>query len=102
MSMRCASFTTYRRRTWGRLFGGFIRGRREKLGLTVADAARLAGMEFSEWAVRCRPRWPGSVRWQPPSNWTGVPWPAWWCSAGEPGSNHHRRAGGSDLWPFYS
>ena len=39
------------RQVWGRLFGRGIEECRIKAGLSVVDAARLAGMEFSEWAA---------------------------------------------------
>ncbi|MDR3717773.1 MAG: helix-turn-helix domain-containing protein [Bryobacteraceae bacterium] len=38
-----------RRRIWGRLFGLGIRECREHVVLSVEEAARLAGMEISEW-----------------------------------------------------
>ena len=36
---------------WGRIFGTCIQQNREKKGLSVAEAARLAGMEPSAWAA---------------------------------------------------
>lgn len=36
---------------WGRIFGTAIQKNREKRGHSVAEAARLAGMEPSEWAA---------------------------------------------------
>lgn len=36
---------------WRRLFGGTVRNRREAIGRPVEEAARLAGMESSEWAA---------------------------------------------------
>ena len=38
-----------RRQVWGRLFGLFIQGRRNELGMPVEEAAGLSGMEISEW-----------------------------------------------------
>jgi len=38
-----------RRRTWGALFGRFIRSAREMKCRSVEEATRLAGMETSEW-----------------------------------------------------
>lgn len=38
-----------RRQSLGRLFGFFIRETRESAGLSIEEAARLSGMEFSEW-----------------------------------------------------
>jgi transcriptional regulator with XRE-family HTH domain len=40
-----------RRQMWGRLFGHGIRENRENAGLSVEAAARLSGMEVSEWAA---------------------------------------------------
>jgi transcriptional regulator with XRE-family HTH domain len=34
---------------WGRIFGSSIQQNRKKKGLSVAEAARLAGMEPSAW-----------------------------------------------------
>ena len=34
---------------WGRMFGFGIQKAREKAGLSVAEAARLSGMQVSEW-----------------------------------------------------
>jgi transcriptional regulator with XRE-family HTH domain len=33
------------------MFGGMVQDRREAIGRSVEDAARLAGMESSEWAA---------------------------------------------------
>lgn len=38
-----------RRQAWGRLFGLGIRANRTEAGLTIEDAARLSGIELSEW-----------------------------------------------------
>lgn len=38
-----------RRQSMGRLFGFCIRETRESAGLSVEEAARLSGMEYSEW-----------------------------------------------------
>ena len=38
-----------RRQAWGRLFGLGIRATRTEAGLTIGEAARLSGMELSEW-----------------------------------------------------
>lgn len=38
-----------RRQTWGRLFGYCIKEARENTGLSIEEAARLSGMESSEW-----------------------------------------------------
>ena len=38
-----------RRQSMGRLFGFCIQETRMSAGLSVEDAARLSGMEFSEW-----------------------------------------------------
>jgi hypothetical protein len=40
-----------RRQSLGRLFGTFIENTREVGGRTVEEAARMAGMELSEWAA---------------------------------------------------
>jgi hypothetical protein len=40
-----------RRQSWGRLFGSCIGKTREAAGRSVEGAARLAGMESSEWAA---------------------------------------------------
>ncbi len=37
------------RRSMGRLFGFFIQEARKKAALSIAEAARLSGMEASEW-----------------------------------------------------
>ncbi len=37
------------RQSWGRLFGSCIEKTREACGKSVEEAARLAGMETSEW-----------------------------------------------------
>jgi len=39
------------RRAWRQIFGGMIRERREAIGRSLEEAARLAGMESSEWAA---------------------------------------------------
>lgn len=52
MSVRdCSSsrLASIRRRTWGQMFGQFIRGARKKKGLSIEEAARLAGMTVAEW-----------------------------------------------------
>jgi len=36
---------------WGRLFGLGIRENRQKIGLSIEEAARLSGMEASEWTA---------------------------------------------------
>jgi transcriptional regulator with XRE-family HTH domain len=38
-----------RRTVWGRMFGHCIRETRKKAGLSIEGAARLSGMECSEW-----------------------------------------------------
>jgi transcriptional regulator with XRE-family HTH domain len=38
-----------RRQSWGRLFGLGIRASRTEAGLTIEEAARLSGIELSEW-----------------------------------------------------
>jgi transcriptional regulator with XRE-family HTH domain len=43
------SLLPVRRLVWGRLFGQCIGKTREAAGCSVEDAARLAGMETSEW-----------------------------------------------------
>ena len=40
-----------RRNGLRRLFGEMIEDRRQMIGRSVEDCARLAGMEFSEWAA---------------------------------------------------
>ena len=40
-----------RRQIWGRMFGRGIRANRQNLGLPIEEAARLSGMEVSEWAA---------------------------------------------------
>ncbi len=40
-----------RRLVWGRLFGHCVGKTREAAGRSVEEAARLAGMEASEWAA---------------------------------------------------
>ena len=37
------------RRVWGRIFGSGIRAARTEAGLSIEEAARLAGMQLSEW-----------------------------------------------------
>lgn len=39
------------RQFWGRIFGAAIRRNRETRGHSIAEAARLAGMEPSAWAA---------------------------------------------------
>jgi len=56
MNLMSAAFTDnhaaeIRRQSWGRLFGFGIRAARLNTGLTVEQAAGLAGMEVSEWAA---------------------------------------------------
>jgi hypothetical protein len=40
-----------RRQMWGRLFGCGIQENRENAGLSIEQAARLSGMEVSEWVA---------------------------------------------------
>ena len=40
-----------RRQAWGRLFGSCIEKTRQAGGRSVEEAARLAGMEASQWAA---------------------------------------------------
>jgi transcriptional regulator with XRE-family HTH domain len=40
-----------RRTVWGRMFGHCIQETRKKADLSIEDAARLSGMEISEWAA---------------------------------------------------
>ena len=40
-----------RRQAWRQIFAAMIEERREALGRSQMEAARLAGMEFSEWAA---------------------------------------------------
>jgi ribosome-binding protein aMBF1 (putative translation factor) len=52
-------FRQQRRRFWGQVFGVGIGNIRKHTGLSVEDAAELAGMEASEWAAieaGCVPR----------------------------------------------
>ena len=53
MSMFASFPSTYqpelRRQFWGRLFGRGVQECREQAGLSVEEAARLSGMEMSEW-----------------------------------------------------
>ena len=42
-------FATARRHIWRRLFGGLVEETRQAKGYTVSEAARLAGIEFSQW-----------------------------------------------------
>lgn len=57
MSMQVKMFRTLptnylpeiRRQAWGRLFGLGIRATRTETGLTIEEAAQLAGFELSEW-----------------------------------------------------
>ena len=39
------------RRAWCQIFGAMVQDRREAIGRSVEDAARLSGMESSEWAA---------------------------------------------------
>jgi transcriptional regulator with XRE-family HTH domain len=39
------------RQSWGRLFGNCIEKTREACGRSLEEAARLSGMEISEWAA---------------------------------------------------
>jgi transcriptional regulator with XRE-family HTH domain len=43
------SYLIDERVVWGRLFGGYIGTIRKNAGLSVEEAARLSGMEASEW-----------------------------------------------------
>jgi transcriptional regulator with XRE-family HTH domain len=43
--------TEFRRRMWGRMFGCAIQSNRQNAGLSIEEAARLSGMEVSEWAA---------------------------------------------------
>ena len=36
---------------WRQMFGGMVQERRESIGRSAEEAARLAGMESSEWAA---------------------------------------------------
>lgn len=38
-----------RRQVWGRLFGLGIQSSRNEAGLSIEEAARLSGMQISEW-----------------------------------------------------
>ena len=38
-------------RAWRELFGSMVQDRREAIGRSVEDAARLSGMQSSEWAA---------------------------------------------------
>ena len=40
-----------RRAVWGRMFGFGIQGARKKANLSIAEAARLSGMQVSEWTA---------------------------------------------------
>jgi transcriptional regulator with XRE-family HTH domain len=54
MSMSCSvshAPSSVGRRAWRQIFGSMIRERREAIGRSVEEAARLAGMESSEWAA---------------------------------------------------
>lgn len=44
-------FSQQRRRFWGQVFGVGIGNIRKQTGLSVEDAAELAGMQASEWAA---------------------------------------------------
>jgi hypothetical protein len=50
-STTATSFASLQRQTWGRLFGSLIQEGRQATGRTVEEAAKLAGMESSEWAA---------------------------------------------------
>jgi transcriptional regulator with XRE-family HTH domain len=43
--------TEYRRQMWGHLFGRAIQSNRQTAGLSIEQAARLSGMEISEWTA---------------------------------------------------
>jgi transcriptional regulator with XRE-family HTH domain len=45
------SFTAVSRQAWCQLFGGMVQDRREAIGRSVEETARLARMESSEWAA---------------------------------------------------
>ncbi len=65
MNTQYEPFSVICRRASEELFGSLIRERREDRGLTVAEAARLAGMEYSEWAAiedGCMPADPDRLR----------------------------------------
>lgn len=44
-------FPLVRRKAWGRLFGSCIEKTREAGGLSVEEAAHLAGMDTCQWAA---------------------------------------------------
>jgi transcriptional regulator with XRE-family HTH domain len=46
-----AGFSAVRLEAWRRIFGIMIQGTRQSAGRSVEEAARLAGMEPSEWAA---------------------------------------------------
>ena len=50
-SQPAESFLTVRRNGLRRLFGSMVQDRREDIDRSVEDAARLAGMECSEWSA---------------------------------------------------
>lgn len=50
-SLPPTEFPELRRQIWGRLFGRGIEECRVKAGLSVEEAARLAGMDLSEWVA---------------------------------------------------
>ena len=76
------SDSEYFQGAWSRFFGKFIASGREKAGLSVEQAASLAGMKAAEWSaieagaslpttssspsqmlcISSGPRWPGSSR----------------------------------------
>lgn len=49
LSASSSRLSAIRRRTWSEFFGLFIRCAREKKCYSVEEAARLAGMETSNW-----------------------------------------------------
>lgn len=46
-----AGFSLVRTEAWRRIFGMMVRKTREAAGRSLEEAARLAGMESSEWAA---------------------------------------------------
>ena len=51
MSLPRSSRAAFQRRVWGEFFGQFIQGVREKLGHSIEETARRAGMTASEWGA---------------------------------------------------
>lgn len=52
MSMSISTLSpSVRSQAWRQIFAGMIEDRREALGRSQVEAARLAGMESSEWAA---------------------------------------------------